>query len=135
MAIVSGVLGSVTLPTGYGTPTSNLHALGWRLSLSTDVLDTTSWTSSTNSRTYVQGLATGTGSVDIFYDDTENLGVAGALGIASEGNSPVAFVLTAHTGRTWSFNGLITGISAESSKAGLYQGTLDFQVSGDVTTA
>lgn len=141
MAVVTGVLGTVSLNealTGLKTTTTtaNLHVSGWTLNMTQDALETTTWDNASNAREYIGGLATGTGSATVLFDSAIKLHTANAVLVISEENKAAAeFVLTATSGRTYTFDGLISRFSIESSKAGLYQGTIDFQVSDDVAIA
>jgi predicted secreted protein len=144
MAIVSGVLGTITLnkaSTGLnaaGQSTSNLHVSGWTLNLSQDMLEVTSWDNASNAREYIGGMSTGTGTATVLYDSGQAIDHAstGNITVLNEENkAPASFVLTATTARTYTFDGLVSGFSITSEKAGLYQGTVDIQVSSDVTTA
>lgn len=132
MAIASGVKGTVNLPAGYDQSTGNIHCFGWRLDLTQDMVETTAWDGSgSNPRTYIGGMATGTGSCDVFFDSASAI----TLDLLTENKAAAAFVLTATTSMTYTFNGIVTGVNVESSKAGLFQGSIDFQVSGDVALA
>ncbi len=132
MPIVSGVKGTVNLPSGYDQTTGNIHCFGWSLNLTQDQVETTAWDGGgSNPRTFVGGMTTGTGSCDVFYDSALTI----TSDLLTENKGAASFVLTAHTGRTYTFNGLVTGINVESSKVGMFQGSLDFQVAGAVTVA
>ncbi len=144
MAVVTGILGTISLneaTTGLrilGDSTSNLHVSGWTLNLTQDALETTTWDNAVNAREYVGGLSTGTGSATVLFDSTNAIvknSTNNTTVLAEFNVAAASFVLTATTSRTYTFNGNVSGFSIESSKAGLYQGTVEFQVSGDVTIA
>ena len=105
-------------------------------------IDTTSDTIETtvmgdDSRTYVKGLSSYTGSADVYWDATHWSGITnGNPTGGTVGDGPVAMTLYAESaGDNWSGNILITGYSVSASTDGLVEATISFQGTGGLTYA
>lgn len=132
MAAITGVLGGVTIPSGAGGVTANIFE--WSANTPRDIHDATTFDSDTNARTKVGGMYDLKGTCQAYMDD-------GGLPILTHiqtANAPpvAAFVLTAHTGKTYTFPGIISDIGNVVQKAqGLSVVTLTFESSGDIVVA
>lgn len=134
--IISGVKGSITINTGliqFGS-SSNVtsRVLRWSLSIAREEHDTTAFGISNNMRTFVGGMASFTGRCEGYLDDTESLDVTQ---LENEDQAAAEFVLTATTGRTYTFNGIITGVDMGIEKGAHSSFSLTFRGSGAITVA
>ena len=105
-------------------------------------IDTTSDTIETtvmgnDSRTYVKGLSSYTGSADVYWDATHFTSITN--GNPTDGNvgdgTVVMVAYPTGTGANWSGNILITGYSVSGTTDGLVEATISFQGSGALTYA
>lgn len=103
-------------------------------------IDTTSDTIETtvmgnDSRTYVKGLSTYTGSADVYWQAAHFANITnGNPTDGSVGDSTVAMIAYPQgTGGNWHGNIIITGYSVSGSMDGLVEATISFQGSGALT--
>jgi len=103
-------------------------------------IDTTSDTIETtvmgdDSRTYVKGLSSYTGSADVYWDATHFTSITnGNPTDGNVGDSTVAMIAYPEgTGANWNGNILITGYSVSGTTDGLVEATISFQGSGALT--
>lgn len=90
-----------------------------------------------DTRTYVKGMASWSGSADVYWDPTHwtTLGFNPAVtGTTQVGTAPLTLsVFPEGTGNKWSGDVVITGYSVSGSMDGLIEGTISFQGSGPLS--
>ena len=137
MANIRGEEGSVSFDNGSGSVTAVASTTAWTLSLTKDVLETTAH--GDTSRKYVGSLKSATGTVELQYTATSGDAAAEILAdvLTSEDPADAAFNLFLDTsgGKKYSFNGIVTGVENASTIGELTTATVNFTVSGDVTSA
>lgn len=135
--IVSGVKGSVTWPKagdgfGFTTTAVDAHVIRWSMTVTREEHDTTTFNVTDNYRTFVGGMASFTGRMEGYLASGESLDF---IDLQNEDQAAVATcVLTAFTGRTYTFAGLITGADVGVDKGGTATFSLTFRGSGPFTS-
>lgn len=136
MATLTGNNGQITIG---GTTVLNVR--NFSVDVTSDTIETT--TMGNDTRQYLKGLASWSGSADI-YVDTANL-TGGASAIAqliatggTVGDSGAAVVLALDSSgatllKKMSGNAIITGFTVNSSMDGMVEGSISFQGTGAVT--
>lgn len=138
MAILTGNNGVLKIDDDGGSPTAIAAVRTFTLDITSDTIETTTMTNDT--RTYVKGLSSFSGSADIFFDEAEfpTDGSGEIIGLnpnlQNVGTSPYTIELfldsTSHK-----FTGeiIITGFSVSSSMDGMVEATISYQGSGGAT--
>jgi len=140
MATIVGNDGSIAFAgTGAGNATNSkslINVRNFTCDITADTIETT--TMGVDSRTYVRGLASWSGSADV-YVDPANLSGGSAISqlIATGGtvgDSVVTFRgnLSASGANNLLGNVIITGFSVNSTMDGLVEGSVSFQGSGPI---
>lgn len=130
MATMTGNDGAIIIN---GVPLAAVRSFS--IDMTTDTIETT--TMQTDSRTYVKGLSSYSGSADIYFDDAEfgNNGstfnpttpLVGAAGVAGKfylDQDPTNDVVL------WANSMIVTGYSITSSMDGMVEASISFQGSG-----
>jgi hypothetical protein len=128
MATVTGVLGGITLPENTGA----FHLNKWVLNTDREIHDISSWINATNAREKIGGMYEGNGSFEGFLSS----GVAAVLTqMETENSAGGEFVCTATTGRTYTFDGIISNYTFGSEKVGLNTISGTFVLNGAIVIA
>ena len=136
MAFFRGEEGSVSFDNGSGTVAAVVSTTGWTLDMSKDVLDVTSHGQS--ARTFVGGLTTATGSVDVLYTQAASSEPVSELindAITAEDPADASFNLFIDNSnnKKYAFSAIITGSSVNSVVGDLVSVNVTFQVTGAIT--
>lgn len=138
MATLTGIGGTVTLQGLEGAPGSQFHVFEWTLDLQREVFDDTNFDSSgnvdENARTKVGGMYHGVGRVRATAAKDEAFDLAD-FQTSHAGPSTGNFVLTAATGRAYTFKGMIANINVAVAKRDRVFYDISFNTSGDVTAS
>lgn len=133
MATIVGNDGSITIG-GVGL----INVRNFTCDITSDTIETTAMTQDT--RTYVRGLASWSGSADIYVDPANLTGGATAIskliatgGVVGDGPSAFRGNLSASGTNNLTGNIIVTGFTVNSTMDGLVEGSVSFQGSGPVT--
>lgn len=136
MATITGNNGKITIGA-----VEVLAVKNYTIDITSDTIETT--TMGVDVRTYLKGLASWSGSADV-YVDTANL-TGGASAIAklistggAVGDTSAAFEayldqVGSPSGKKWGGNVIVTGFSVKSSMDGMVEGSISFQGTGAIT--
>lgn len=134
MAMYEGSNGSVKLLDGTGTLTNVAQVRSWTISATRDTVETTSMSSS-GVRTFVKGLETWSGSMEIVYDDSTSTEVNAAL------NPSTDTVITGEwypdnsvAGTKFAGTIIVTEFSVTATYDGITTASVSFQGTGAMTT-
>jgi predicted secreted protein len=143
MAIITGNNGSIKLSTAAGgavNSTALAAVRNFTIDLTSDTIENTTMSQASDTRTYVKGLSSWSGSADIYFDSSGSapghLTVYPILnptsGTVGQANLAVELYLDGSSGK---FNGsiIITGFSINSSMDGMVEASISFQGSGACT--
>jgi hypothetical protein len=141
MATIVGNDGTIAFQgTGAGNATnakSLINVRNFTCDITADTIETT--TMGVKSRTYVRGLASWSGSADVYVDPANLTGGASAISQlittgGAVGDSVVTFRgnLSASGANNLTGNVIITGFSVNSTMDGLVEGSCSFQGSGPI---
>lgn len=133
MAAVNGIKGAISFA-GASDLASGAHAIlanKWSGSIDRDTHDVTRYSPEKNARQHIGGLHSMSGSMSGFLDDTTKHD----LGHMTGDDAPAAFVLTATTGRLYSFNGILSNWSVDSDVQGVCTWSCTFISDGEIQTA
>ncbi len=128
MAKLTGATGSITIPDAAGGQDHLVTA--WRGNLTREIHDGTTFDDAGNARRKIGGAYHITGSCDAWLDDTDPP-LIGTMDDV-DGAPTTGFILTATTGRTYTFDGIISDIAPSVEKVGQARVTITFESSGDV---
>lgn len=104
----------------------------WTIDESADVLEDT--TMGDTARTYKSSLTTFTGSMDVYWDETDTTG-QGALTIGASGLTLNLYPEGASSGDTYYTGSIIvTGVSRTGSFDGMVEASISFQGTGALTS-
>jgi len=136
MAILKGNNGVVKIDNAGGTPTAIASVKNFSLEIKRDTIETTSM--GKDVRSYVGGLASFSGSADVYFDTTPATIAALNPTSGSVGDAPISLELYLDAGEAASGTGtkfagkiIVTGYSVKSSMDGLVEASISFQGSGD----
>lgn len=134
MAKYEGSAGTVKIKSGADALTAIASVRSWNMEITRDTVESTSM-SSGGVRTYLKGLQTFSGSMDIVYDDSENAIVSTAMNPDTDATVSVEFYADAAVNAS-KFAGdvIITSYSITASYDGLVEATVGFQGTGALTT-
>jgi len=135
MASYEGSAGTVKIKSGSDTLTAIASVRSWSMDITRDTVENTSM-SSGGVRTYLKGLQSYSGSMDIVYDDSENAIVSTAMNPDTDDTVSVEFYSDSTVDAT-KFAGdvIITSYSITASYDGLVEASVSFQGTGAITTA
>jgi predicted secreted protein len=138
MAILTGNNGVVKLDASVGGAVATIAAVrNFSLELTRDTIETT--TMGVDVRTYLNGLASFSGSADIYFDPAASTGTIAThavlnptSGTVGQGTLTVELFLADAAGK---FSGevIITGFTVNSSMDGMVEASISFQGSGACT--
>jgi predicted secreted protein len=136
MANYEGSAGTVKVDVAAtGTPVAVASVRTWSMEITRDTVESTSMASGGN-RTYLKGLQTFSGSMDIVYDDSEDALVSSALNPDTDGVVSVELYSDASvTATKFSGNVIVTSYSISANYDGLTEVSVNFQGTGPITTA
>jgi len=131
MAIATGQSGIVKVALANGTVNSVGEIRSFTIETSADTIEST--TMGDTARTYLQGLSTGTVSIDAYWDEDD-----ANMQLLDERASVVFEIYP--TGETvgqenYSGSGIVTSKSISASFDGMVEASFTIQISGAVTTA
>ena len=137
MAFFRGEEGSVKFKNSSGTTETIVSTTGWTLDTTKDTLDVTAH--GATSRSFVGGLISGSGSIDLIYtaassNETQNL-VKDVLTAEDAGDAQFELFLDTSGTKKVSFNGIITGTTYSASVGDLNTVSVSFVTNGDITAA
>lgn len=126
-AKITGQDGSVTIPTEAGGQTGLIYR--WNGRFEREVHDASTFDDATAARTKVGGMMRVTGSCDAYFNGTTPaIDSAATSGIAMSDTPVVAgFVLQVKTGRSYTFNGVLSSFRVVAEKVGQIIVTMNFQ--------
>ena len=143
-SIITGNNGVVKIDDAAGTLTSIASVRSFSLEITSDTIETT--TMGVDSRTYVKGLSSFSGTAEIYYDGdvfpvansgTDLAGFNPTL--EAVGTSPYNIELfpdeTNHSGTKFSGDVIITGFTLNSSMDGMMEASISYQGSGALAYA
>lgn len=142
MAILTGNNGSIKLSTAVGgavNATAIAAVRNFTVEMTRDTIETTTMSAASDSRTYINGLSSWSGSADIYFDpaaSTGHLAVYPILnptsGSVGQGTLSIELYLNDSSGK---FAGsiIITGFTVNSSMDGMVEASISFQGSGAAT--
>lgn len=137
MAILTGNNGVLKLDATVGGSVATIAAVrNFTIDLTSDTIETTTMSAASDSRTYVKGLSSWSGSADIYFDSaasTGHLAVHTVLNPTSGtvGSSTLTFEgYLADTAGKFAGEVIITGFSINSSMDGMVEASISFQGSG-----
>jgi predicted secreted protein len=143
MAVLTGNDGVVKIDNAIAG--GSLETIAGVRSFSIDITSDTIETSvmGDDTRTYVRGMSSWSGSADIYVDTKHLTGGANAVASlngcasgAAVGDSPLSLeVYLNGSANKYSGEIIVTGFSVASSMDGMVEGTISFQGSGDLTFA
>ena len=143
MAFVRGEEGSVSFEKDGGTLATVAGTRSWTLNITKDTLDVTDH--GDTSRKFVGGLISGSGTVELIYDDAATGGAADLIDevlVASNNagaNAKFELFTKGNTGNSAttniSFDGLVTSMDVSATTGDLQVITCNFVTSGNITSA
>lgn len=140
MAFVRGEEGSVSFEKDGGTLATIAGTRSWTLNVAKDSLDVTDHGDS--SRKFVGGLISGSGTVELIYDDSASSETADLIDevLVAQDAANAKFELftkgntTANSVTKISFSALITSMDVSATTGDLQVITCNFVTSGDITS-
>ena len=135
MAAVNGIKGNISFAgqsdlTG-GSGAHQILANKWSGSIDRDVHDVTPFDPASTARVHIGGLHSMSGTMEGFLDSSTGADISHMT--ADE--APAAFLMTATTGRTYSFNGILSNWSPSVDAQGVNTWSASFTSSGAITIA
>lgn len=138
MATLTGNDGVVKIDNASGTKTAVANIKSFSVDITSDKIETT--TMGNDSRTYVKGLSSWSGSADVYFDPSA-FPTSSASGLTSlnptnlaVGSAPIGLEFyLAGTADKFSGYGVVTGYNVKSSMDGMVEATIAFQGSGALT--
>lgn len=143
-SIITGNNGVVKMDDASGSLTSVASVRSFSLEITSDTIETT--TMGSDSRTYLKGLSSFSGTAEIYYDGDEfpttNSGTDMSPfnpTLQTVGTSPYSIELfpdeTNHAATKFSGEIIVTGFTLNASMDGMVEASISFQGSGGVTYA
>ena len=135
MAILTGNNGVVKIDNSSGTPTAIASVRNFSVEITRDTIETTHM--GKDVRSYVGGLASFSGSADIYFDDANYTGGASVVAalnptLGSVGDAPLTIELYLDTtSKKFAGEVIITGFTVNSTMDGMVEASISFQGSGD----
>lgn len=136
MASYVGNAGVIQLDDDAGTPQTVAEVRGYSIETTADTIEKTVMGQTT--RQYVKGMATFTGTADVYWDPDHFLvedmnPTVGAVGAA---NKIVTLrIYPTGTGSSWSGEVLVTGYTVNGTVDGMIEASISFQGTGALTWA
>ena len=136
MAFFRGEEGSVKFKNGTGTTAAIASTTGWTLDTTKDTLDVTAH--GATSRSFVGGLISGSGTVDLLYTaatgDTDTF-IDDVLTTEDAGDATFNLFLDTSGSKKLNFNGIITGTSFSSTVGDISTVSVSFVTNGAITAS
>mgnify|MGYP003636734411 CR=1 FL=1 len=137
MAFFSGEQGSVSFEKNGGSTAALTAVRGWNLDVTKEIFETTK--SGDQSRSFVGGLISGSGSVSVLYTATSTDATADFINdvLTSEDNANALFelFLSEESSKKISFSGIITAMSVSAAIGEAEVISCNFSTSGTITGA
>jgi predicted secreted protein len=137
MALLTGNNGVVKIDNASGTPTAVASVRNFSVEITSDTIETSSMGS--DSRTYLKGMSSFSGSADIYFDSVNVTGGASVIaaliptGLAV-GAAPITIELFLDTtSNKFSGECIVTGFTVNSAFDGMVEASISFQGSGAAT--
>lgn len=134
MAIITGNNGVVKIDNASGTPTAVAAVRNFSVEITSDTIETTAMGQET--RSYVRGLSSWSGSADIYFDAANLTGGANVIAAliptgGAVGDTPITveFYLNNTAGK-FSGDAIVTGYTVNSSMDGMVEASISIQGSG-----
>ena len=137
MAILTGNNGVVKIDNASGTPTAVAAVRNFSVEITADTIESTAMGNDT--RQYLKGLSSWSGSADIYMDPANLTGGASVIAAliptgGAVGDSPITVELyTNNTAGKFAGEAIITGYTVNSSMDGMVEASISFQGSGACT--
>ena len=137
MATLTGNNGVVKIDNASGTPTAVAAVRNFSVEITADTIETTAMGQET--RSYVKGLSSFSGSADIYFDPANLTGGANVIAAliptgGAVGDAPLTVELyTKNTAVKFSGEVIVTGYTVNSSMDGMVEASISFQGSGAAT--
>ena len=137
MATLTGNNGVVKIDNASGTPTAVAAVRNFSVEITADTIETTAMGQET--RSYVKGLSSFSGSADIYFDPANLTGGAHVIAAliptgGAVGDAPLTVELyTNNTAGKFSGEVIVTGYTVNSSMDGMVEASISFQGSGAAT--
>lgn len=134
MSVLTGNNGVVKIDNASGTPTAIAQVRNFSVEIKADTIETTNM--GQDSRTYVKGLSSFSGSADVYFDTANYTGGASVVAalnptVGSVGDAALTIELYLNnTADKFSGEIIVTGYSVKSSFDGLVEASISFQGSG-----
>ena len=136
MAFFRGEEGSVKFKNGTGTTSTIASTTGWTLDTTKDTLDVTAH--GATSRSFVGGLISGSGTVDLLYTaatgDTDTF-IDDVLTTEDAGDAQFELFLDTSGTKKVSFTGIVTGTSLSATTGDLETISVSFITTGAIVNA
>ena len=136
MAFFRGEEGSVKFKNGTGTTSTIASTTGWTLDTTKDTLDVTAH--GATSRSFVGGLISGSGTVDLLYTaatgDTDTF-IDDVLTTEDAGDAQFELFLDTSGTKKVSFTGIVTGTSLSATTGDLETISVSFITTGTIVNA
>ena len=136
MAFFRGEEGSVKFKNGSGTTEAIVSTTGWSLDTTKDTLDVTAH--GATSRSFVGGLISGSGTVDLLYTaatgDTDTF-IDDVLTTEDAGDAQFELFLDTSGTKKVSFTGIVTGTSLSATTGDLETISVSFITTGAIVNA
>ena len=136
MAFFRGEEGSVKFKNGTGTTSVIASTTGWTLDTTKDTLDVTAH--GATSRSFVGGLISGSGTVDLLYTaatgDTDTF-IDDVLTTEDAGDAQFELFLDTSGTKKVSFTGIVTGTSLSATTGDLETISVSFITTGAIVNA
>ena len=137
MAILTGNNGVVKIDNASGTPTAVAAVRNFSVEQTADTIEST--TMGNDTRTFLKGLSTWSGSADIYFDPANLTGGASVIAAlmptgGTVGSSPITVELyLSDTSNKFSGEAIITGYTVNSAMDGIVEASIAFTGSGACT--
>lgn len=137
MSILTGNNGVVKIDNAAGTPTAIAQVRNFSVEIKADTIETTNM--GQDSRSYIKGLSSFSGSADVYFDTATYTGGASVVAalnptVGTVGEAPLSIELYLNnTADKFSGEIIVTGYSVKSSFDGLVEASISFQGSGAMT--
>ena len=137
MAILRGEQGAVQFDAAGSSNATIVGTRSWTLNITKDTLDTTD--QGKTSRTFVGSLVSGSGTVELLYDDAATGAAADLIdeALITSDQANAKFELFANTtgNKSFVFDGIITSMDVSATTGDLQVITCNFITSGAITSS
>ena len=133
MAFFRGEEGSVSFDNGTGSVGAIASTTGWSLDITKDTLDVTAH--GDNSRKFIGGLVSGSGTVDFLYTAATATDATGEIlrdVLQADDPADAQFELFLNGSNKVTFNAVVTGTSLSTATGDLETVSVSFTTNGDI---